>query len=71
MINNHYLHYPIYLPFGRRDQINAEKILEAIKNVLNSNEEFLIDGFLEVNVIHVNAPQGGRAKKVMHQMLKN
>ena len=63
MINNHYLHHPIYLPFGRRNQINAETILEAIKNVLNSNEEFLIDGFLEVNVIHVHAPQGGRTQK--------
>ena len=63
MINNHYLHRPIYIPFGKRNQINAEVILEAIKNVLNSNEEFLIDGFLEVNIIHVEAYQGGRTQK--------
>ena len=63
MINNHYLHNPIYIPFDRRNCINVEAILEAIKKVLNSNEEFLIDGFLEVNVIHVEAYQGGARGK--------
>ena len=31
--------------------------------MLNSNEEFLIDGFLEVSVINVEAYQGGRRQK--------
>ena len=63
MINNHNLHNPIYIPFDRRIRINVEAILEAIKKVLNSNEEFLIDGFLEVNVVHVEAYQGGARGK--------
>ena len=31
MINNHYLHNLIYIPFGRRNHMNVEAILEAIK----------------------------------------
>ena len=31
MINNHFLHNPIYIPFDRRNRINVEAILEAIK----------------------------------------
>ena len=60
VINNRYLQNPIYVPFQRRDQINVHTILDTIEKLLNSNEEFLIDGFLEVSVIHISMPRGGK-----------
>ena len=62
VINNGYLQNPIYVPFQGRDQINVQTIFDTIERLLNSNEEFLIDGFLEVNVIHVNILRGRRSK---------
>ena len=62
VINNRYQQNAIYVPFQRRDQINVQTILDTIEKLLNSNEEFLIDGFFEVNVIHVNMLSGGRSK---------
>ena len=52
----------INLPFMRRDQLNLDAILAAIMDVLKSNEEYEIDGILDVNLIHVEVPIGARTK---------
>ena len=62
VIQNRYLYEAINLPFMRRDQLNVEAVLKAIMAVLNSNEEFLIDGNLKVHLIHVAMQMGGRSK---------
>ena len=63
VINNRHLQNPINLPFVRRDHINLATVLQILTHLLNSNENFLIDGTLEVNLIHVQRMQGGRSKK--------
>ena len=63
VINNRHLQTSINLPFVRREHINLATVLQILTNLLNSNEDFLIDGTLEVNLIHVQRMQGGRSKK--------
>ena len=63
VINNRHLQNPINLPFVRRDHINLATVLHILTNLLNSNEDFLIDGTLEVNLIHVQRMQRGTSKK--------
>ena len=70
VIQNRYLYEAIKLPFIRRDQLNVDVILAAIMNVLNSNKDFLIDGNLKINLIHVAMPRGGRSKKAFDSRLK-
>ena len=63
VINNRHLQNPINLLFVRREHINLATVLQILTNLLNSNEDFLIDGTLEVNLIHVQRMKGGRSKK--------
>ena len=62
VIQNRYLYEAINLPFMRRDELNVSEVLEAVSAVLNSNEDFLIDGILKVNLIHMAMPTGHRNK---------
>ena len=60
VINNRHLQNSINFPFVRREHINLATVLQILTNLLNSNEDFLIDGTLEVTLIHVQRMQGGR-----------
>ena len=63
IINNRHLQNPKKLPFVRREHINLATILKILTKPLNSNEDFLVDGTLEVNLIHINVVHGGRSRK--------
>ena len=54
------LHYPIFLPFMPRHELNAERIMGEVQRVLQSNEEVDLQG---ANQVHVGMRQGGVASR--------
>ena len=52
------LEYPIWVQLMRRDQVNVEHLLTAIFRVLQSKTAFVLDGDVEIRVIHIAMPQG-------------
>ena len=55
------LQYPIPLPFMPRHELNAERILDEVQRVLQSNEQVNLQDGMQVHVVHVGMPQGGVA----------
>ena len=62
VINNQYLQNSINMPLARRKHISGTILLDILEKMLNSNVQLFITGLLEVNVIHVSNPKGGRSK---------
>ena len=56
------LSYPISLPFMPLRNLTATRIMFEIERVLQSNEQFSLDGSVHVNLIHVAMPSGGKSK---------
>ena len=55
----------VYVPLIRRDQLNADRIFAILERVLQSNEEFNIDGELTLNIVHIpNDTMNGGAPTV-------
>jgi hypothetical protein len=54
---------PIPLPILPRDSLTPERFLAAVENVLQSNDQFTLDDSINVNVIHVEIPQGSGRKR--------
>ena len=52
------LEQPIVVPFMPRHRLTTERVLTEIERVIQSHKEFN-----EVNVIHVEMPQGGVGTK--------
>ena len=63
IINNSYLQNPINMSFVQRQHLTLVRVLEILTSLLNLNDNFLIDGTLEVNIIYVQNSQGGRSRK--------
>lgn len=57
------LDYPISLPFKKLSELSAELLLTEIQRVLQSNENFVIDKSLEIEVMHVRLPSGSGHKR--------
>jgi hypothetical protein len=53
---------PMSLPFLPRDCLTPERFLTAVEKVVQSNDQFTLDDSLNVNVIHVEMPQGSGRK---------
>jgi hypothetical protein len=54
---------PISLPFLHASRLTTERILAEIERVVQSNHEFRLNDSVNVNVIHVEMPQGGTGTK--------
>ncbi|CAB3976956.1 Hypothetical predicted protein [Paramuricea clavata] len=55
---------PISLPSLPRDHLTPERFLATVERVVQSNNQFTLDDSLNVNVIHVEMPQGaGNGKR--------
>ena len=52
------LQYPIWIQLMRRDQVSIQRILDAIARILQSKNAFVLDGNVEIRVLHVEMPQG-------------
>ena len=53
------LDHEIWLPFMRPDQLTADRVLEEVDRVLQSDDEWLFKDFF-VNFIHAPLPVGGK-----------
>ena len=64
IMNSSQLDRPISLPFLPRDRLTPERFLAAVERVVQSNDQFTLDDSLNVNVVHVEMPQGaGNGKR--------
>ena len=57
------LDYPIQLPFTKKTDLKVSRILDEIERVLQSDEEFILDDGVEIEVIHVHNPNGGKNRQ--------
>jgi hypothetical protein len=57
------LHFPIRLPFMQMNQLTSELLLIEIERVLQSNEQFVLDHCVQLNITHVSLPKGGTGKR--------
>ena len=54
---------PISLPFMRMESLTSERVLAEFERVVQSNRDFRLDASVNVNIIHVEMPNGGTGKK--------
>ena len=52
------LDHPIWIQLMRRDQVSVQRILQAIFRVLQSKTAFVLDGDVEIRVLHIEMPHG-------------
>ena len=52
------LEFPIWIQLMRRDQVSVQRILDAIARILQSKKAFVLDGNVEIRVLHIEMPQG-------------
>ena len=57
------LDFPIRLPFMQMKQLTSELLLAEIERVLQSNEQFVLDHCVQLNITHVSLPKGGTGKR--------
>ena len=57
------LEYPITFPFMTPERLTTERILAKFQRVIQSNQEFRLNDKVDVNVIHVSMPSGGKGSK--------
>ena len=63
ILNSHQLDRSISLPFLQRDRLTPESFLAAVERVVQSNDQFTLNDSVNVNVVHVEMPQGGTGRK--------
>ena len=55
---------PISIPFLPLGRLTPERVLSAVEHVIQSNRDFRLNDTVNVDLIHVEAPQGsGRSKR--------
>ena len=55
---------PISIPFLPLDQLTPERVLSVVERVIQSNRDFRLNDTVNVDLMHVEAPQGsGRSKR--------
>ena len=57
------LETPISLPFMSRERLTTERVLSEIERIVQSNHEFRLNDSVDVNLIHVEMPHGGKGTK--------
>ena len=57
------LEYPISFPFLPLSHLTTERILAEIERVIQSNREFQLNDSVQLNLIHVEMPNGGTGTK--------
>ena len=68
------LDYPIAIPFLKVTELTADRFMSEVERVLQSNEDFIIDSGLIIDVTLVDMPSGGIGKRCkyvnMHKFLQ-
>ena len=63
MLQTPQLEKPFSIPFLSASRLTTERILAQIERVVQSNHEFRLNDSVNVNVVHVEMPQGGTGTK--------
>ena len=57
------MEYPITFPFMAPHRLTTKRILAEFQRVIQSNQAFRLNDTVDVNVIHVSMPSGGKGSK--------
>ena len=63
LLHSNQLDKPIHFPFMPAERLTTEHILAKFEQVIQSNQEFRLNDTVEINVIHVSMPIGGKRSK--------
>ena len=63
LLHSNQLDKPIHFPFMSAERLTTEHILAKFEQVIQSNQEFRLNDTMEINVIHVSMPIGGKRSK--------
>ena len=63
VIHSTQLKKPISFPFKPAQALTTERILSEVQRVVQSNQHFRLNDTVDVNVIHVSMPSGGKRGK--------
>ena len=63
LLHSSQLDKPIHVPFMPAERLTTEHILAKFEQVTQSNQEFQLNDTVEINVIHVSMPIGGKRSK--------
>ena len=63
VLHSNQLEYPINFPFMAPNRLTTERILAEFERVIQSNKEFRLNDTVEINVIHMSMPTGGKGTK--------
>ena len=63
IIHSTQLKNPIAFPFNPAQDLTTERILSDFQRVIQSNQHFRLNDTVDVNVIHVSMPSGGKRGK--------
>ena len=58
------LQTPISIPFLPLEELTTEKVLSYVEKVVQSNEEFRLNDTVNIDIVHVEMPQGSGRSKV-------
>ena len=70
VLHSNQLEYPINFPFMAPNRLTTERILAEFERVIQSNKGFRLNDTVEINVIHVSIPNGGKGSKRSEVNLK-
>jgi hypothetical protein len=71
VIHHQGLHDPIIVPLQPWDQLTANKIMETIEKVLNSNKNLSIDESFYISIGSIELPKGGARRRITKLKGKN
>ena len=63
LLHSNQLDKPNHFPFMTADRLTMKHILAKFEQVIQSNQEFRLNDTVEINVIHVSMPIGGKGSK--------
>ena len=63
VLHSNQLDKPIHFPFMAAERLTTERILAEFERVIQSSQEFRLSDTVEIHVIHVSMPIGGRGNK--------
>ena len=63
VIHSTQLEYPIAFPFKPAQGLTTKRILSEVQRVVQSNQHFRLNDTVDVNVIHLSMPSGGKGRK--------
>ena len=70
LLHSSQLDKPIHFPFMSAGCLTTEHILAKFEQVIQSNQEFRLNDTVEINVIHVSMPIGGKRSKCSEETLE-